>query len=58
LENQEALGTAPGDPKIGYEYGYENGYDGERSDSPPYIAKRDTFSYSYTNSQGGKVVRC
>ena len=47
----EALGTAPGDPKIGYEYGYENGYDGENCNFPPYIAKRYTFSYSYTNSR-------
>jgi len=32
-------------------YGYENGYDGENSDFPAYIAKRSTYPYSYTNSQ-------
>ncbi len=51
----QVLGTAPGDPKIEYDYVYGYGYDGENCNFPPYIAKRYTFSYSYTNSQGAGV---
>jgi len=36
-------------------YGYGDGYGGENGDSPTYTAKRYTFTYSYTNSQGDSV---
>ena len=32
--------------------GYGNGYDGENSDFPTYIAKRSTYPYSYTDFWG------